>query len=506
MNGEVLLGIDVGTSSVRACLFSASGRLLGSGRTPCAVERPRPGWAEVDPRQWWHGFLQAFGKALSSTGVAPTQVRGVGLSTLFPTLIPFGADGTPLANAILYCDQRSVAQVAAIRAAGHDRILESRTTNRVAPGTFALTSLMWLRDELPEVYGRACWYGTVNTMFSMQLAGVPSMDYSSGLLFGLCDAGDQSHWCAELADLVGIDARKLPPLFAPGAAVGTVTSRASQLTGIEAGVPVAAGAGDAAAATFGGGRITPGDLFYVTGSSDCLSFVIDRPQTSLLFPNPGYLDVDTWLSVGTSTSTGAAIDWFAREFLGADSGAAVADEAANAPVGANGVTFLPYLQGERTPIWDPMARGTFHGLSLSTGRAHMARAVLEGTAFALRQIVEAAETEGGATVGELPTAGGGARNELWNRIKADVTGRPLQIFEFQEFSALGAAMLAGTACGIYRSHRDAVSETSSVRAARTIEPDPTASDAYGAAFEQFRELYPALAPLGARHQSPAPRQ
>jgi xylulokinase len=492
MSEEALLGIDVGTSGVRACLFRPDGTLLGAGRVPCAVSRPRPGWAEVDPELWWRGFLEALAAARAEAGVAPAAIRGVGLSTLFPTLIPMDAAGDPLGPAILYCDQRSTAQAEGLRASGAAAVLEAKTSNRVAPGTFALTSLLWLRDEQPDLYRRAAWFGSVNALFSMRLAGVFCTDYSAGLLFGLVEARNPAAWSGDLAALVDVDPGKLPPLRAPGARVGEVTRQGARLTGLAEGTPVAAGAGDAAAAPFGGGCTAPGDLLYTTGSSDCLSCVIGAPQTSRLFPNPGYLGADTWLSVGTSTSTGAAVDWFAEQFLGEASGAAVARAAEGAAPGARGVTFLPYLQGERTPVWDADARGAFTGLSMGSTRADLARAVLEGTAFALRQIVEAMEREGGVAIPRLPTCGGGAKNALWNRIKADVTGKPLDVFTFQEFSALGAAMLGGTAAGVYASAQEAVECTQSVRATEPVEPDPRAREAYEEPFRRYAALYPAL--------------
>jgi xylulokinase len=493
VTSDLLLGIDVGTSSVRACIFRPDGSLVGTGQVPYAVARPNPGWAEVDPDLWWDGFLKALASALETTGVPPAAIRGVGLSTLFPTLIPFDGRGNPLAPAILYCDQRSTEQADAMRDSGLADTLQKRTSNRVAPGTFALTSLLWLRDERPDIYARAACFGMVNTLFSMRLAGVPGLAYPSGLLFGLCNARNPSGWSPELAELAGIDPAKLPPLYAPGSAVGTVTAEAARATGLAEGTPVAAGAGDAAAAPFGGGCISPGDIFYTTGSSDCVSFVIGRPQTSLQFANAGYLTADTRLSIGTSTSTGAAVDWFAGQFLGETSGAAVAREAGDAPVGASGLTFLPYLQGERTPLWNPRARGAFSGLSLAAGRKEMARAVLEGTAFALRQIVETIEHEGGVRVKSLPTAGGGARNALWNQIKADVTGRELAVFEFQEFSALGAAMLAGTACGVFRTIEDAVARTASVRRCSAVIPNMAAHADYKEPYKRYVELYPRVA-------------
>ncbi|MBN1671256.1 MAG: hypothetical protein JXR37_09500 [Kiritimatiellae bacterium] len=490
--GDLLLGIDIGTSSVKACLFRPDGTLLGEGRAPYPVERPHPGWAQVDPDVWWRAFCAALSAAARAVHTPLSAVRGVGLSMLFPAVIPLDERGQALGPGILYCDQRSTEQVACLRATGAAEPLERRTSNRLVPGTFALTSLLWLRDHNRAVYDDAAWFGTVTTLFAMRLTGTACIDYVSGLLFGLCDAADQTAWCDELVRLAEVDPRKLPRLAAPAAAIGEVTREAAAATGLPPGIPVAAGAGDVAAACFGGGCVEPGTLLHTTGSSDCISFVTGTPQTSRLFANTGYIEPDRWLSVATATSTGTAVDWFSREFLGAASGAAVAREAAKSTIGAGGITFLPYLQGERTPIWNPEAKGVFSGLSVSSSRADMARAVLEGTAFAVRQLAQTAEEHGGVTIRALPAAGGGTRNELWNRIKADVTGRPFFLFDFQEFSALGAAMLAGTAAGVYASVSDAVAATALVRGGRTVEPDAAAHAAYEPHYRRYEALYPAI--------------
>jgi len=342
------------------------------------------------------------------------------------------------------------------------------------------------------VYEKAAWFGTVTTLFCMRLTGTACIDYVSGLLFGLCDASDQTGWSEELVTLAEVDAARLPQLAAPSAAIGAVTREAAAATGLPPGIPVAAGAGDVAAACFGGGCLEPGTLLHTTGSSDCLSFVTGAPQTSRLFANTGYIEATRWLSVATATSTGTAVDWFSREFLGAASGAAVAEEAAKSTIGAGGITFLPYLQGERTPIWNPAAKGVFSGLCVASSRADLARAVLEGTAFAVRQLVQTAEEHGGVTIPSLPATGGGTKNELWNHIKADVTGKTLFIFEFQEFAALGAAMLGGTAAGVYGSVAEAVTATAQLRGGRPVGPDSDAHAAYEPHYRRYEALYPAL--------------
>jgi xylulokinase len=213
---------------------------------------------------------------------------------------------------------------------------------------------------------------------------------------------------------------------------------------------------------------------------------MSQPVTDSAWVNCAYIDYETWLGIGTTTSSGVSVEWFAREFLSSGGLALMTELAASSPLGSNRLLYLPYLQGERTPIWDPQARGVFIGLTASTGRGDMARAVFEGVAFALRQMIACARSE----IGELRAVGGGTRNELWNQIKADVLNLPLHVLAFQEMGTLGAALLAGVGGGIYGSLEEATRVADQAVGAKTIEPDPTQAKLYDELFALYAELYP----------------
>jgi xylulokinase len=496
--GRVLLGIDVGTSGVKAGLFDAAGRLLGLGRAAHRAESPRPGWAQSDPEVWWRGIVAALGGAVEAAGVRPADVGAVGLGVLFPCVVPMAADGRALYPCILYNDRRSLAQVRAIeRAVGRDEY-QAAIGNMLVPGTCAATSMAWLRDEQPEAYAGARALGFANTFLTHRLTGEFCADPTMAGLSGLALAGDLWQWSGDLCERLGIDAALLPRIAGSAEVIGRVTGQAAGETGLREGTPVVCGAGDVVVSALGGGARSADTCVCVTGSTDCAALPLPYPVPDRRWANTAYIERDTWLGIGATTSTGAAVEWFAREVLG-ESGAdrlrLVTELAAASRPGSGGLLFLPYLQGERAPVWDPLARGAFVGLTAATTRADMARAVLEGVAFAVRQVIECAGDFLDGPFPELRAVGGPTRNDLWNQIKADVLRRPLGVVEFQETGALGAALLAGMGAGVYASVEEAVGVARAAGPVRTVEPDPERAASYQRAYEAYCRLYPALAPI-----------
>jgi len=495
---ELLLGIDVGTSGVKAGLFAPEGKLLGLGRSAHKVDSPHPGWVQCDPELWWQGVLKSLGDACRQAGVAPSEVGAIGLGVLFPCIVPLDADGRALHPAILYCDQRSLAQVRAIeRTIGRDEY-QRIIGNMLVPGTCAATSIAWLRDEQPETYRAASVFGFANTFLTARLTRRLCADPTMVGLSGLVDAGDPWRWCEPLVERLGLDATRLPVVAGSAEVVGGVTASAARLTGLRTGVPVVCGAGDVPVCAVGGGALSPDTIVYIAGSTDCTALPMPRPTADRRWANTAYVPRGTWLGIGAMSSSGVAVEWFAREFL-PDAGRGALDRmtglAASSPPGSNGVLFLPYLQGERTPVWDPLARGMFLGLTTSTSRADLARAVFEGTAFALRQMVECVKDIIGRPVREIRAVGGGTKNALWNQIKADVLQQPLDVLEFQETGTLGAALLAGMGAGAYASFEEAMGLARSVGGVRTVEPNADTAALYGELFDAYCQAYPLTRPL-----------
>jgi len=491
---QLLLGLDVGTSAVKAGVFQPDGRLLGLGRASHGVQTPSPGWAQCDPEHWWRGIIKALRQACAEASVRPDELAAVGVGALFPCVLLLDEDARALHPAILYSDLRSLPQVDAIAQAVGRREYQDTIGNNLVPGTCAATSMSWLRDERPDSYAKAHAIGLANTFVTARLTGRFCTDPSHVAVSGLADIRDPWRWSEALCDRLGVDTRRLPRITGAAEVGGSVTSGAAEQTGLAPGAAVVCGGGDVLTSTVGAGGLSADTVTYIAGSTDCTALPSPRPAGGLRWCNSAYVPRGTWLGIGTTTSSGAALDWCARTLLGEQGTRgvrAMTRLAASARPGAGGVLFLPYLQGERTPVWDPRARGLFVGLSSATTRADLARAVFEGTAFALRQLMECADEVSGAPVRQIRAVGGGTANALWNQVKADALGMPLNVLDFQETGVLGAALLAGVGAGVYGSFEEAVAVAQSVGGARTFAPDPSRAALYEGLFAVYADLYPA---------------
>jgi len=495
---QLLAGLDIGTSGVKVGLADASGHLLGLGRAVHTNDSPHPGWVQCDPERWWQGVVASLHQACAEAKASPADIAAVGVSVLFPCVAPLDADGRALHPALLYCDRRSFAQAEAIARLMPRGEFEATIGNVLVPGTCAATSLLWLREHAADAWQRARSLGFANTTITARLTGEFCTDPTQVALSGLVDIRDPWRWNEGLCERLGIDIRRLPLVAGAAEVIGTVTRAAAEQTGLCPGTPVVCGCGDVPASALGAGAGEPATVIYVAGSTDCVAVPTRAPTPDRRWVNSAYIPRGMWLPIGTTTSSGVSVDWFCREFLGqqgAEGFRTLSELAQQSPLGAGGLLYLPYLQGERTPIWDPKARGSFFGLSTATTRANLARAVLEGTAFALRQVIECLEAVSGSSVVEIRTVGGGTRNPLWNQIKADVLGKRLAVLEFQETSSLGAALLAAVGGALCESFAAAASAARAANRVRLIEPHASRTASYDELFHLFAGLYPATRPL-----------
>src|SRR5829696_6325728 len=481
----MLLGLDLGTSSVKALLMAEGGAVLGEGSASYAVRAPRPGWAESTPEDWWTAVLEATGAAVGRLGA---EVTSLGLSGQMHGVILVGELGLPLRPAVIWADARSGAELAAYR--GLDEDLGRRLANPPAVG-MAGPSLLWLRDQEPDAYTSARWAlqpkDWLRMRFTGEVASEPS-DASATLLYDLL-ADD---WAYAQAEIIGLRTELLAPLVPSACVAGTLEGDAAGELGLRKGLPVAAGAADTAAAMLGTGLLRPGHVQLTVGTGGQVVTPKTVPE-----PDPhGHTHLyraavpGLWYSMAAIQNAGLALEWV-RKVLGA-SWKDVYEEAFAVPPGSGGVTFLPYLSGERTPRFDPGARGAWTGLGLDHTRGHLLRAALEGVAFALREALEALEYLG-TIVPELRLAGGGTgggSGEPWRQLLADVLGRPLWLLPDEissVASARGAAFLAGLASGVYTAAEDTLPLTPELE-----NPIRAGEAAYEAAYEGYKRLYPRL--------------
>ena len=490
----MLLGVDIGTSAIKSGLLDEDGRVTATYSVPHEVMEPHPGWAEMDPNAWWEGLKESIAGVCREAGCAPADIQGVSFSTLYPALVCVDTSGSVLRPAILYCDQRAVKQSDWLRDNLDPEKTLRITGNGTPTGTCVLTSMLWVKENEPDIFDRSRWLCHPNSFLAYRLTGEMAMDWVSSSLSGVFELDSGYRWSEWVCDGAGIPMEKLPPLLAPSSKVGEVTREAAEQTGLREGTPVAIGAGDTGCSVFGAGLLEPGQLCLTCGTTDNIAFIVDRPEFDIRFANCCYVVRDRWVFIATMTNTGAALEWFKRNFFDGTSYDEVFAEADAAQPGAGGLVFLPYLQGERSPIWDPFARGVFCGLRLTTGKREMFRAVLEGVAFAIRQNLEIIEGIQDGAVDEILTMGGAAQSEVWNRIKASVTGRPIRPLDFGQTALLGAAMLGGIAAGVYADVQDAIARTRTFSTGDLVEPVAADREQYDHLFDVYLEMYGQLKP------------
>jgi xylulokinase len=472
---SAIVGLDVGTTGVKALAISADGEILARAEREYELSIPRPGWAEQDPEDWW----RASEAALAALGVS--DIAGIGLSGQMHGLVVLDRGGRVLRPAILWNDGRTGVECAEIEErVGLDRLIEL-TGNRALTG-FTAPKLLWLRRHEPDVYGRIAHVLLPKDYVRLRLTGARAMDVadaSGTLLFDV--AGRR--WSDEVLAALELEADWLPPVLE--------SPEVSGATG--EGVPVAAGAGDQPAAALGVGVDRPGPVSVVLGTSGVVlaalpAFAADSAARVHAFCHavPG-----VWQAMGVMLSAAGSLRWL-RDALVGESYDELAREAARWPPGTEGLLFAPYLAGERTPHADPDARGAFTGLSLRHDRGALVRAVLEGVAYGLRDSLELLRELGvEPEVGRV--SGGGARSGLWLRIVASVLGLPLERTAAEEGSAYGAALLGGVVGGVFPGPTEAVERC--VRVGERVEPDALWQEAYEAGYARFRRLYPSLRPL-----------
>jgi len=499
MKSRVLLGIDMGSSGVKTGLFSPSGEMKSLALIPYRVERPLPGWAEIDPRVWWNAVVSSVDAACRQARIERRQIVSVGISTVCPAVVVMDSKGEPLRPAILYMDVRSAKQAEAVQHLTPK--VQPISGNRIMSGATSITSLLWIRENEPEIYAKTRTFAHGNTYLGYRLTGELGWDWTNASFSGLFDTGGSRTWSPRLCDLFGVPHEKLPPVVRSDSIIGRVTEEAAEATGIPAGVPVAIGAADTACSALGAGIVKPGEIFNSAGTSDIVALCSAEPLFDSRFLNRCHSVGDLWLLMGATSSPGGALAWLRDQFCsaekeeerttGVDAYDLMCAQAQKVAPGSGKVIFLPYMSGERSPIWDPHARGVFVGLSLATTRGEVIRAVLEGGAYAVRQNIEIAEQLLSSSIVELQAVGGGTKSQVWAQIRADVLGRRLRTLHFRETAVLGAAMLGGIGGGIFADYHEAVQKASPSKS-DTFEPRTEVHTYYDQLYIIYKKLYPTL--------------
>ena len=500
MKQSYLMGIDIGTSACKVAVFDRQGQVLASASGDYPVYYPREGWAEQDPEEWWSAVCGAVRQVLKKADVRPEEIAGVGIDGQSWSAIAIDKDGKVLTNTPIWMDTRAQSICDRLNEdIGADEIF--RVAGNSLQPSYTTAKILWYKENLPEVYRKTHKILQSNSYIAFKLTGQISQDLSQG--YGLhCFDMRTGQWDEEMCKKLGIPREFLPEIVPSDQIIGTVTKKAAEESGLAEGTPVAAGGLDAACGTLGAGVIHAGETQEQGGQAGGMSICMEQYQADPRLILGFHVIPGKWLLQGGTTGGGGVMRWFEREFADYErlmkehTGVSSLDQlneiAEKVDPGCDGLVFLPYMAGERSPIWDPHAKGVFYGLDFSKTKGHMVRACMEGVAFSLRHNLETAE-KAGAEADILRAMGGSANSLLWTQIKSDITGKAMAVPASDTATTLGAALLAGVGTGFYKDYEEAVSQT--VKVTRTHQPDPEKKAVYDKNYETYLELYRSLSGL-----------
>ena len=496
---QYLLGVDIGTSGTKTVLFDGKGNTVTSALEEYPLYQPHIGWAEQDPEDWWKAVADTIARVVKSSGVNPSDIKGLGLSGQMHGMVLLDRDAQVLRPSIIWCDQRTQVECDQItEIIGRERLVEI-TANPALTG-FTASKVMWVKNHQPDIFKRIDKILLPKDYIRFKLTGVFATEVSDASGTQFLDIPKRK-WSHEVLDKLGIHPDWMPEVYESQEISGKISGEAARLTGLSQGTPVAGGGGDQAAGAIGNGIVRPGILSSTIGTSG----VVFASMDAVHIDPKGRLQTfchaipDTWHVMGVTQGAGLSLQWMRNNFggmerelagyMGVDPYYLMDREAEAARPGCEGLIYLPYLMGERAPHLDPYARGVFFGLTARHGRLEMIRSVMEGVSYSLRDCMEIIK-EMDIPAEEVRASGGGARSPLWRQMQADIFNTPIAVTNSKEGPALGAALLAGVGAGIYPSVPEACEAAIQVTGVQ----NPIAENVpiYGKYYEVYRDLYKAL--------------
>jgi xylulokinase len=494
-----LLGIDVGTTGTKVLLISPDGGVVARANHGYPLETPKPGWAEQDPADWWDATVVGIRDVLAASKARREDIAGLGLSGQMHGSVFLDLRNEVLRPAILWCDQRTADQCAWITERAGEKVVVEETFNPVLTG-FTAPKIVWLRQNEPDTYARVRKILLPKDYIRFRLTGVFATEVSDASGTSLLNIA-RRQWSQKMLAALDLKEDMLPKVFESPEVSGRISADAAKVTGLAAGMPVVGGGGDQAAGAVGNGIVREGVISVTTGTSGVVFAHMDQPRMDPQLRTHTFCHAvpGKWHVMGVMLSAGGSLRWYRDALaqqevaiakdMGVDPYELLAAEAAQAPVGCEGLIFLPYLSGERTPYPDPWARGVYFGLNLRHRRPHLVRAVLEGVSYGLRDSLEILR-EMGLKISQVRASGGGARSALWRQIQADVFDTELVTINVDEGPAFGVALLAGVGAGIYPSVEEACDRTISI-ADRTVANSDNA-ELYDTFYPIYQALYGSL--------------
>jgi xylulokinase len=492
-----LLGIDVGTSGTKVLAIDENGKVAAKAGAEYPLSTPYPLWAEQNPEDWWNATCACVREI---TSIIPAEeITGIGLSGQMHGLVILGENGEVLRPSILWCDQRTQAQCDYITATVGKELLVAETCNPMLTG-FTAPKIIWVRDHEPAIYDRARMHLLPKDYIRFKLTGEFATEVSDASGTGLLNVPER-RWSDAVLQKLQIDKAHLPRVYESFEISGDISAAGSAATGLKVGTPVVGGGGDQAAGAVGNGIVQSGIISVASGTSGVVFAFADTPEVdpSLRVHTFCHAVPNKWHVMGVMLSAGGSLRWYrdtfcrpeqrVAELMKIDPYELITREAETVAAGSEGLIFLPYLTGERTPHPDPQARGAFIGLTVRHNKTHHARAVLEGVAYGLRDSLEILKSMN-VSIGNVRASGGGARSDIWRQIQADIFGYPLSTIGIDEGPALGAALLAGVGSGLYRSVEEACSTV--VKVVGTTPVNAQNAALYDDYYRIYTALYPAL--------------
>lgn len=494
-----LLGIDIGTSATKTVLFDEKGNTVVSSSEEYPLYQPKVGWAEQDPEDWWKATYNSIKSVIYKSGIDASDVKGVGLSGQMHGAVLLDKDCNVLRRAIIWCDQRSAAECEEITSIiGKDRLIQI-TANPALTG-FTASKIMWVKNNHPDIYERIAKILLPKDYIRFKLTGEFATEVSDASGMQLMDIPARQ-WSDEVLQKLGIDKQMLGQLYESQEITGVINKTASELTGLKQGTPVVGGAGDQAAGAVGNGIVKPGVISSTIGTS---GVVFAHSQDVSIDPKGRvhtfcHAVPNTWHVMGVTQGAGLSLKWFrdnfcieekrTAELMKVDPYVLMDKEAENVEAGCNGLMFLPYMMGERTPHLDPDAKGVFFGLSAKHQKQDMIRAIMEGVVYSLRDCLEIIK-QMGIRVTEVRASGGGGRSPLWRQMQSDVFGVDINTINSSEGPALGVALLAGVGVGIYDDVQQACD--AAIKVVNTQHSNKTLYPKYDNYYKIYQNLYKSL--------------
>ena len=490
-----LMGLDISTTGAKALIIDDGGAVIAVANTPQPISQPKPLWSEQNPADWWDGISASIRAALAESGLKGADISAIGLTGQMHGLVLLDEKGEALRPSILWNDQRTSAQCDEMtERVGARRLLE--LTGNPAVTGFTAPKILWVRDNEPDVYARARQVLLPKDYIRYKLTDVYATDLAGASGTSLLNVAERA-WSAEVLAALEIPAEWMPPAHEGTAITSTISAAGAAATGLKVGTPVVGGGGDQAAGAIGMGCVTPDKIGVTVGTSG----VVFAPLSRYAYESEGRLHAfchavpETWHFMGVMLSAAGSLQWYKDTFAADMAFDALLAEAAATPAGSEGLFFLPYLTGERTPHPDPLARGAFIGMTSRHSRGHMTRAVLEGVAFGIKDSFTLIAQAGLPDQFEARISGGGAKSPVWQGIIADVLGAPLVNINTTEGGAFGAAILASVAAGLFAD--TAAACDAMIQTAEEVEVGANV-ELYAERYEIYRSLYPALQATFAR--------